>query len=802
MKNKFFITMLFAGFVLGTVHLPMANALPEAANGFDDFDDDTAGLIPTGEFYEYVENNPICRTTNTDAYSGTNSVVTTVGTPNTACGTFHLKPTGTEFCANQRISSRVEFHFRVRMEDTDTTWGGAIRITDGGGSGSSNIVGFSMSGDGGSAVVTSGANAGNAIPDFIPAKNTWYEVVVTGIRCAGVVTNTYVTAIVTGEGASAALNNGWTLLSGNVRIQPVATFSGTVIFIDDLRVTGFLEAVGAEASTDAWTGFNLVGFDVDYNKKTVIARLEGDGVIESSSIQQIYTFDPITLNVINTMEDGLRTDGDMQCSFVDDGVIAVWDGATSNSYVGFTNCAQDVDRLQIRNSALGDPELAGTLCVEDGNDFCVIDLFDEESPDGHDCPATNDTDTSGDINPDTAQIGQIIAVPISYTNGIDESNVHDFVNVGFTYSTTNLAMNKVGTWVQSQINDDLDISCYIEKDYTANDIKEICAFRGNKLGGSDYVTAVGLNSNAITWNLTFTRQKTTHPFFDNDYFTPNMAQVSQLQTGIQGVGCSMFSNSSLFIDNTGEVNRYNVIGPNLGAALWDEPLTDGITALSRGVTMSRDGNWGAYATDDDGWVVFNATDGTPLATGTLPSGDYFGMRLSGSGNELFIATNEQIARYHVTEFTNKNNVPDDVVCDSNGQNCLALNDDGTIRDDAIPPGGSGGKLITSGSGCNQHWDGEIEIGATYVPLGSWSNCASMAFETAFTVLFMAGLIGFLQWKIAGGTTIGVMLIAGGLGAFASVFLWQFPLWPFIVVGAVAVAFGVLKAVRGSPGTVQ
>lgn len=687
-----------------------------------------------------------------------------------------MKPTALEWCDAVAASrSRVTVSFKMRIEDSDATWGGSVRFGDPNGnywaatidSGNGVVVAKQGSGSPGS------SNVGNLVAGF--DKATWYNVTLTGMNCSA---TSYVGVTFDGIGGSSVSNIAWGTTSGALTMTTVSVWAGSSVYIDDLQVTGFKEAVGAAATTDPFpAGFSLVGFDEDYAQKTVIARLQE----ENTGRQQICTFDPVTLNVITCIEDGFADEGDMACMFVSDGVMAIWEESTSTPYVGFLSCngsdGLDVDTLSIRSSALGPPSHAGTLCdpaVGGQENFCNVDLVRELT--APNCPVND-----GEINPDASQIGQVMAVPISYAAGVDKSGVHDYVNLGFVYATSDLPTNSVGSFVQSQINDFEDFSCWDEKQYSAANITDICAFRGNRHDDADYVMASATAANVITWRLTHeTRVQPGVVAFDqeNEYLIPHMAQISQLQTGIQGIGCSSFSNSSLLIDSQGRVNRYNIIGPSLGEPLWEEDLTGGITSLPRGVTMSRDGNYGAYARSDLKWNVFHANNGTAPAEGALPSGDYFGMRLSGAGNDLVIATSDQIARYHVTEYTNGVNRPDNVVCDSAGQNCEALNSDGTPADG-----------LTPGS------DDDDAIG------GGLPGVDEEAFATAMGISQDAGgwILGMLFIVALGG---GLASVHPGLGVVGAIFgtgmtvaLDLIPLWAIAVLVLLGAAVIVLLGFR-------
>jgi hypothetical protein len=787
------LAVLLAVVGIPTMPVRASHTLAEY-NGFDDFDNVQAGLNPGdvqgfGEFYDFVGPTS-CRVTNAFSSSPPNSVLLATGTAGASCSQFDLKSESYEYCISE--NKEAEIKFKVRFEDADATWGGEVKVLT---SGMAWSISFGTAAAFAYVKSTIGGNVvGNNIPGLVPVRGTWYEVTLKNMLCTNT-GNEQFQAIVTGYGGSAVTNqNGGTATTSRMAVTAWAGQAGTFVYIDDLTVSGF--PIAADAVTDPFpAGFTLVGFDEDYAQKTVIARLQDVG-----GNQKILTFDPVTLNVINQIDEGFADEGDMACQFVRDGVMAVWQDTTSNPYVAFTACTGtstiEVNELHIRNSALGAPNFDGTICdpaVGGQENFCNMDLEQDDAHKGNACPTTHH------MNPDTANIGQIIATPISFAAGVDEasdfltgSGSHDYVSIGFAYYTVENPMNVVGSYVQSQINDHAEHGCLVERDYSNNNPVDLCTFRGNKFDGADYVTAIGF-SPATTWRLTYSVENDLGITVDDQYLVPKMDQVSQLQTNLMGIGCSSFSNSSLLIDGLGHVNRYNVIGPELGEPMWAEDLVDALTVLPRGVAMSRDGNWGAYAKTSNKWEVFNANNGTVVANGNLPNGDFFAMRLSGAGNDLVIASSTQIARFHVTEFTNKKNVPDNVVCNAEGEECLAVNSDGS-EGGAAGPGTSGGAFGGIGGKCGFPGINIQELaagsGMTQEAVCGWLGALNFMVITAGMAMMGAGgqASGVVRGVRGGDKLVMIMGTMGAIGAFfMNLYFGLITLWLVIFIFVLAAA---------------
>jgi hypothetical protein len=193
------------------------------------------------------------------------------------------------------------------------------------------------------------------------------------------------------------------------------------------------------------------------------------------------------------------------------------------------------------------------------------------------------------------------------------------------------------------------------------------------------------------------------------------------------------------------------------------------------------------------WSVFYASNGTIAASGTMPTGTYYDMALSGNGRDLDIAMKApaSVTRFHTAIVLKTENQPDNCKLSATGS-CIPTNSDASTQ--TTPPTsttGSGG-----GSGCFDHYSGPISVGSTYIPFPTWSNCASMVVQTTGTILFLALAVLFIQSRINKGRPEGegvslngtlVMVFCFSLGYLISIYIWQAPFLMVLPVTAVAMA---------------
>lgn len=776
----------------------LAAITPQVAafgNGSDTFDDDIIGLCPEAPDNFYIATN--CGT-------GSRIVNNCPGGREGLCFDSSIATTGAgsegafDFGSGceSAPSFTVSFDFYMAgLPASGNTYNLNVRYFTTGTNDGAVGIRISGAGDYWAAVYESGSpttltQSGNVLSGLVAA--TWYSatIAVTGDLCAASVGDPAVLSIQIDSGqTSNTLVTSFGTGTAAIRYQPRRTIAtaNQAITVDNFSVTGLSVPITSAATSAAFpTGYTLTGFDLDYMQRGPIARLQHT----VDNVQKIYAFDPISLGVR-----GL-TPLDNDCTPVrSDGVMSTWQDPPGLSYTGFIDCVVDpteVDTVRIRDGALEEPSHVGTLCdpaVSGDNDFCSVDLTSQSA---------ENCWNNGEINTDARIIAQVQAIPISWRAFHNEPDSVDSVDIGFAYSTaaTVSGTGVVGVWVTSQHNDVADTSCFDEIPYggAGNDAAhQICSWH-NTLDGNDYITAVSVVNPTVTWRVDFSSVRNVGLIHTNLNTRAQMSQVGQLPPGMVGVACNDFSNSTILMHDDGTVARYRTVGPNIGTKVWAEDITDGVTTGVRGVTMSRNGAWGAYLRNDGTWAVINATDGSVLGTGTIPTGNFVDMKLSGNGQDLFIATSTQIQRFHVAPATTGDDLPDNCLPGSGGEACPdTFQSNGTLGVSPAPDIGN-----NFGAGCSQTWDGEIIIGVTYVPLGTWTNCASMAFETMLTVMFLVAATGFAQFKVKGEVDGRLLFFAGILGAFASIFLWQFPIWPF-VVGTVAWLVLALVARKSSGG---
>lgn len=780
MNWKIVYIVLLVG-VLSVPIGPMTGTVAAFGNGSDTFEDDIIGLCPEAPDDFYVAGN--CGTSSRIVNNcvGRTGLCFDSSIATTGAGSEGFFDVGSN--CESPLSPTFNFDFYMAgLPASGNTYNLNFRYFTTGTNAGAVGIRISGAGDYWASVYEAGApttqaGAGNVLSGLVAA--TWYSglITVNGDLCTASPSDPAVLTIsIDGGSTSNTLVTNFGSGVAALRFQPRRTTAtaNQAITIDNFAVSGLQQSIGGAATTSAFpAGYTLKGFDLDYMQRAPIARL-----VHTDGTNKIYAFDPISLGIrgLTPLDNSCDTPSGRQ-----DGVMSTWQDPPGLSYTGFVDCQTDpleVDTVSIRDGSLETPSHTGTICdpAASGvdNDFCSIDL---QSTNDDNCP------TNGEINTDTKVIAQVQAIPISWRAFHNEAGSTESVDIGFAYSTAAsvAGTGRVGVWVTSQHNDVPDTSCFVEISYGGagnQAADQICSWRNPS--GDDFITAVSSANPTVTWRVDFTTVENVFIFTNRLNTLPSLTQVSQLPS-MYGVGCNSFSNETLLMSGTGTINRFRTTGANVGTKVWAEDITDAATSTVRGVTMSQNGRWGAYIkTGGTEWAVFNATNGEILGNGDVPSGTFKEIKISGNGQDLYIATSTQIQRFHVATVTTIDDLPDNCLGPGDGEQCPdTFNSNSTLGVPGAPPDVGD----NFGPGCFQTFNGEIVVGVTYVPLGSWTNCASMAFETMLTVIFLVAGIGFAQFKIKGEVDGRFLLFAGILGCFISIFLWQFPIWPFVVAAA-------------------
>lgn len=697
-------TVVFAAMVVIT---PAVRAAPTQFSGFDDFDDYQAGLLPGTEgetaFYTYATGGSTptaCRVSNAESQSAPNSIAigkTTAG-PAVCTGAFSFYES---LCGHPEMTIRFNFKMSAISSNTD------VMLINDAPPPADTIAGADAAGfrvdATGNMFAVSDSVSGNTIGGLTVTADTWYDITFSSVNCDG--TGQFFVSVA-GFGASSVTDP--TIAAGaaqdgfnEMRAGLGGGGADRIVYIDDLRITGAVtiaetnvvckQGGGCGNEVTGWTG-DLVGFDVNIFGDVVMARTQ-----ESSTVGNVRAFNPTSLAQIGAGP------YDTECNRPD-GVMSYAQYPPGQFYTGFTGChtaASTVDTFHIRSGSLGDPDFTGTQCAE--ADFC-------EFSGNVDLTGTATVDCVFGALPTTPlEIANMVSVPISFREGFNPaSSQARRVYVGFAY--TNIDAGTVGFWVTKLVNNNDDRSCRTELPFAPPGItvNAFCGIRylnqtisptGDFIGGMASGTGGKFWSVRVT-NLDDESQSTTP--------TLQMNAVGPTLPSNIGMGCSG-TNDVLTISSTGQVIRWHVFPgedrtqPTYtnGVPSYPETATPGTSAWTfssgysppgNSIAMDDTGNWGAYISSATKVTVINATTGTAVATVTMPSGTYHSMFLTRNGQNLYIATEDEISRYEI--YTATTGTPVCPLCNPDGSQ---QNSDGTTTitgpGDDDGAGGTGGSLV-------------------------------------------------------------------------------------------------------------
>lgn len=537
-----------------------------------------------------------------------------------------------------------------------------------------------------------------------------------------------------------------------------------------------------------WTG-NLVGFDADPYANSIIVRTG-----EASPHDKIRAFNPVSLAQIGASP---LANG---CGKVD-GVLTYSQYPPGTFWDAFLDCTSptQADTFSIRGADLNQPNFAGTLCATYING-CATDLHTSTAPPQSNC------NNAGAANPSqlpgsSSQIGNIVSIPISYSRSFNPSiGSLSSKNTYVGYALTDTGNGNVGFWVTKLVNTAIgqgQMSCAAEASFVpgGSAINQICTFHYinttfNQPGttSGDYLVAVTGGVAGKMWNLKVDNLFTSTGDTDPPYLEINAAGPS-LPTVANGVACGS-SNDVIIVGTDGSVGRYHVLDgadytqpvylngvahypsrASVGQRAW---LLSGAstftTSNSRGITVDDTESVGAYVASSTVINVFNATNGITIATITMPSGTFYGMKMTRNGQTLYIATSTNIARYDIA---GSGVVP--VLCERCNHDGSTQNSDGT---NSNTPTGSPGPTTSAPLGLNSN-ENILGINVTFV-----SNGLNISRTTTLILIaIMLIVVGFM-WIYRGTESIIGGLFGAFLGLILAVAMSLVPQWVMLIIALV------------------
>lgn len=448
----------------------------------------------------------------------------------------------------------------------------------------------------------------------------------------------YVITFQSGAGVDARLrlattsNSAQTWTVQNVPIAPThASGSGNSVVISDaakilvayhftpngtaltrvVSLTGTFTSITLASSATVAVA-NLTGFDVDRTGSTVIARIENGSHVASFT----------ATSLIQTGADALTS-----CSPSGETMTGTADRVlAAQDYVGYITCdpADDTDanEFHVRTATLTDPTFTGcSWCPKQWS----LNGYSAHGGDG------------------IEGLAEIIEFPMDFTRERDQLLIDYRVfawawmsNTGYigvnTFSPrSDFTQSQNGAADQSQFT--------VEAAYTASEPEQICAWE-NPADGRQFVGAVDLGATTRVYE-----------------FVPNFDELQNRQEGTlplrttfggdlaNAIGISCGGDRIAILTPT-TVTVVNHLLPASGAAtiIQQYPITS--TTLTRGVALSDDGDFLAYA---DGANVFFADLATGNITGSVdippPVSMFVGMELDEHAQNFWLAMTGNITRW-------------------------------------------------------------------------------------------------------------------------------------------------------------
>ncbi len=619
---------------------------------FEDFEDDTLHLDPTGCWYTTAASGGARVVSDIQAFSGTKS----------------LRHTGAQTTSFEFTSEFDNLVCNPNSPGATTGYTGNFYISTAGnnaeigtGRAGSSFT-FARGTAGGSAVlVFDNPPVGFTVPSLTITEDSWWNVQLTFGPVPGELPSptpcdggpTRVCAIferltggVSGGAVCADLSRAGVLANGNYNV--IATVStATETYFDDLGLIGAGSEVSLSGPSISVVG--LRGFDVDASGTIAIARTHD---AESNTEDNVRTWAAGTLatpgNVVDSDCDRFH------------GVAAL------RNYVAFLECndgtPSDVDFLKIKNADLGDPDLPG-FCSE-GIDFCTGDLDANE--------------LAGD-NSDQYEIASVEEIPFDFTvcnNPPDNAECLDEGGrdaIYFAFASTFID-GYVGV-ITYTLNRGADDTSQITRTLlNAGSIPDqLCTVRDSG-DGQSYLYVADSEANVKGFTLGFDKQPGSSVPGDGATLAVQMVESfsgTASTAGARGVAC-------------GE-ERFAILNADK-LTVWERGASTpyltktGLTSVpERGIAMSGDGQWVAYASGGNFNVLCITVGGCPatdfrdavafganVAEEPLPGGTFNTMQLNGPASAGWVATTTTIQLYNnLYQATSGNDTacnPGDVGC--------------------------------------------------------------------------------------------------------------------------------------------
>lgn len=511
----------------------------------------------------------------------------------------------------------------------------------------------------------------------------------------------------------------------------------------------------------------IVGMDVNPAGNTVIIRTGRD--TNQTGGDYVRTLDANTVTGTSNMETKCnRIHGVSSIS----GYVAFWSCLDQSSNGGLSeNPPAVVSALSIRSPSLGAPTVP-EICTQ--GSFCDSDILTVCTPCGQ---------LAGDDNK-MIHLTTVQQFPYDFTvNARDNCGTcanDDHVFTAFAVADTDGNVGVVTyAWINNQV-DQSDIKL-VPISAIRQVADSLCTVRDTD--DTQYLYASSSVSNAMGFRVEFE----THP---QSIFESPAIDVKSITTSFpgtsttsnaEGIGCgqgtfAILTSGNLYLFKRGETAPYQTISGLTGV-------------VAGGIAESYNGKWVGYIAGGRLHIA-GMDNATEFENAPLPTGTFVSMHMQGAGCTAWIATNQVVSRYRLHDVCpiDKGFIenPGDI-CIANGGTSGSCNGT-TVTKTTVG--------VVAGSGCGDHYDGEIRIGFTYVPISDWSNCASMATETVITIVMLIAVVYLVSFFFGGEPGKWANVSMSSLGYVASIYVWQAPVLPLIVLGIGAIALIFVMRGRG------
>lgn len=358
-----------------------------------------------------------------------------------------------------------------------------------------------------------------------------------------------------------------------------------------------LEALASVAVT------NLVGFDVSPTGNSLITRDGTSGV-------SIHSYAAFTLASLYTTGTGCTTT---------DRVLA-----SDRTLIAFVTCDTGTgvsDLLKTRTTVGGTPPYANCPdCPADSADLS----FDE-------WPSPSDSSLN--------EISELLSFPLSFEQRSCFSGGCSFAQKNYAAYAWSSTDGTIGVNSFTVNDPGFNGGFSDEVSFSGSGVDQMCAVTWS---GNNFLMGVRSGVSTAVYRVTM-------GFTDDELD----ATITGPQTFPSAVGIGCAEDRIILAMNSGtEVRMYNL---TTGAQVWS--ITGLVLATSRSVAFSNNGDWCAYVTTT-AIIVCDASDGSSLASLTLPSGTHKGVKMSRAGQFLWYATDDNLAVWDIHTETTGDSVSD------------------------------------------------------------------------------------------------------------------------------------------------